>query len=405
MLQQTYAIGIGSVFALNLDPNGTSFWTGTLGGANVRKVNLATGAIEESWSTGLTDLYGLAVYGESRQVAAASTPVVATAARFQNPAPLACSPCAGRTGCHASSQSLISTSVTFKPKGRPCLGRTGPFRCGRTRSQTLAIALLWPCLPRHGHQTAVGGADASAWPVARRDEAQPARGNDVCPVKIALGACGICQISLRRPAQDHKPMIDKELLSWHEICFMPTADQPKRNPQSMNTLQNATAIFALSAGLALPAHAYTELTLDFTEPTGTVQSSDTIEIWATLSVVGDEPFSFDTNSTDEPIFGLPATLLPEFGNNYSEGAVRRSLRFPTPRPPCSSAAVAPEASPVAAATANTRSRPPPAPTPGSRWAAPTRLRRVIKKLPAAHPHANHGQRRQEHTSSTMWPSA
>ena len=64
VLQQTYAIGIGSVFALNLDPNGTSFWTGTLGGANVRKVNLATGAIEESWSTGLTDLYGLAVYGE-----------------------------------------------------------------------------------------------------------------------------------------------------------------------------------------------------------------------------------------------------------------------------------------------------------------------------------------------------
>ena len=64
VLQQTYAIGIGSVFALNLDPNGTSFWTGTLGGANVRKVNLATGLIEESWSTGLTDLYGLTVYGE-----------------------------------------------------------------------------------------------------------------------------------------------------------------------------------------------------------------------------------------------------------------------------------------------------------------------------------------------------
>lgn len=64
VLQQTYAIGIGSVFALNLDPNGTSFWTGTLGGSAVRKVNIATGAIEESWSTGLTDLYGLAVYGE-----------------------------------------------------------------------------------------------------------------------------------------------------------------------------------------------------------------------------------------------------------------------------------------------------------------------------------------------------
>lgn len=64
VLQQTYAIGIGSVFALNLDPDGNSFWTGTLGGASVRKVNITTGAIEQSWSTGLTDLYGLAVYGE-----------------------------------------------------------------------------------------------------------------------------------------------------------------------------------------------------------------------------------------------------------------------------------------------------------------------------------------------------
>lgn len=64
VLQQTYAIGIGSVFALNLDPNGTSFWTGATGGQAVRKINLTTGAIEESWSTGVGQLYGLTVYGE-----------------------------------------------------------------------------------------------------------------------------------------------------------------------------------------------------------------------------------------------------------------------------------------------------------------------------------------------------
>ena len=97
----------------------------------------------------------------------------------------------------------------------------------------------------------------------------------------------------------------------------------------MNTLQNATAIFALSAGLCVAgSRIYTELTLDFTEPTGTVQSSDT-EIRATLSVVGDEAFSFDTNSTDEPIFRPAGHLLPEYGNNYSEGLFDVAFLIPT----------------------------------------------------------------------------
>jgi hypothetical protein len=64
VLQQTYAIGIGSVFALNIDPNGTSFWTGATGGQEVRKINIATGAVEQSWSTGVGQLYGLTVAGE-----------------------------------------------------------------------------------------------------------------------------------------------------------------------------------------------------------------------------------------------------------------------------------------------------------------------------------------------------
>jgi WD40 repeat protein len=64
VLQQTYAAGIGSVFALNVDPNGTSFWTGSTGGTTIRKFNIATGALEASWDTGVGTLYGLAVYGE-----------------------------------------------------------------------------------------------------------------------------------------------------------------------------------------------------------------------------------------------------------------------------------------------------------------------------------------------------
>jgi hypothetical protein len=63
VLLNTYAIGIGSVFALNLDPNGTSFWTGATGGAAIRKINIATGAVEQSWNTS-GNLFGLSVFGE-----------------------------------------------------------------------------------------------------------------------------------------------------------------------------------------------------------------------------------------------------------------------------------------------------------------------------------------------------
>jgi sugar lactone lactonase YvrE len=62
-LIQTYPIGFG-VFALNLDPDGTSFWTGQTGGQEVRKIDIATGAVLQSWSTGEGQLFGLAVLGE-----------------------------------------------------------------------------------------------------------------------------------------------------------------------------------------------------------------------------------------------------------------------------------------------------------------------------------------------------
>jgi len=64
VLQQTYAIGIGSVFALNLDPDGTSFWTGSTGGTTVRQVRISDGSILQSWDTSGGQLFGLAVLGE-----------------------------------------------------------------------------------------------------------------------------------------------------------------------------------------------------------------------------------------------------------------------------------------------------------------------------------------------------
>ncbi len=55
-----------SFFALNLDPNGTSFWSGDFGTGDFFKFNIASGAIEAQTNTGTGNytLFGLAVEGE-----------------------------------------------------------------------------------------------------------------------------------------------------------------------------------------------------------------------------------------------------------------------------------------------------------------------------------------------------
>jgi len=63
-LQQTYTSGLGSVFALNLDPDGTSFWTGATGGQALRKIDIASGNTLTSFNATSGQLFGLAVFGE-----------------------------------------------------------------------------------------------------------------------------------------------------------------------------------------------------------------------------------------------------------------------------------------------------------------------------------------------------
>jgi hypothetical protein len=59
----TYAAGIGGVFALNLDPDGTSFWTAASGGVAVKEIRISDGAVEHSWNATGT-VFGLSVLGE-----------------------------------------------------------------------------------------------------------------------------------------------------------------------------------------------------------------------------------------------------------------------------------------------------------------------------------------------------
>ena len=72
---QTYdPNGEDNWFALNLDPNGTSFWSGSFGSSNFYRINIATGAVELgpiNTGTGGSSFFGLAVFGEITQAASA----------------------------------------------------------------------------------------------------------------------------------------------------------------------------------------------------------------------------------------------------------------------------------------------------------------------------------------------
>jgi hypothetical protein len=68
---QTYSMaslgitGESFLFALNLDPDGTSFWTAGYSTGKVRKVDIATGSVLQSWTAGIfASAGGLAIFNE-----------------------------------------------------------------------------------------------------------------------------------------------------------------------------------------------------------------------------------------------------------------------------------------------------------------------------------------------------
>jgi hypothetical protein len=72
-IMKTYTgfAGASELFALNLDPDGKTFWTGDIGGSTqVFHVDIATGTIIKSWAAskdGATEVAGLSVFGEITQ--------------------------------------------------------------------------------------------------------------------------------------------------------------------------------------------------------------------------------------------------------------------------------------------------------------------------------------------------
>ena len=66
---KTYTLaGAGFTFALNLDPNGTDFWTADINTGEVWEVNIVSGAIDENWfssyHSGSEPITGLVVFGQ-----------------------------------------------------------------------------------------------------------------------------------------------------------------------------------------------------------------------------------------------------------------------------------------------------------------------------------------------------
>jgi hypothetical protein len=64
-VSHTYTLPGGNfLFALNLDPSGTSFWTADIANGNIFDVDISSGNILHHFSGGSNDLTGLAVFGE-----------------------------------------------------------------------------------------------------------------------------------------------------------------------------------------------------------------------------------------------------------------------------------------------------------------------------------------------------
>jgi len=82
VLQTTYdATGENAWFALNLDPDGVTFWSADFGTSNVYRFNISTGAVVTSWNTGTgsNTVFGLALQGE---ITAATILFIHTLPRF-----------------------------------------------------------------------------------------------------------------------------------------------------------------------------------------------------------------------------------------------------------------------------------------------------------------------------------
>jgi hypothetical protein len=115
----------GLLFAVSVDPNGTSFWTGDSVSGDVWHVDLATGHVLQSFKTNPGTLYGLSVDG---QLMAATAPTVLAA----TPATLSTPQVSG----NFSSPTPVSAVLTNPDTGAPISGEPVTFTLNGSESCT-----------------------------------------------------------------------------------------------------------------------------------------------------------------------------------------------------------------------------------------------------------------------------
>jgi len=72
----------GTLFALNLDPDGTSFWTGDLDTNRISHINIADCALINSFLAGGGQLAGLSIFGERTEGGGGGTPKIPEPSSF-----------------------------------------------------------------------------------------------------------------------------------------------------------------------------------------------------------------------------------------------------------------------------------------------------------------------------------
>jgi hypothetical protein len=115
----------GLLFAVSVDPDGTSFWTGDSVSGKVWQVDLATGNVLQSFTTNPGTLYGLSVDG---QLMAATVPTVTAATPSTLSTPVASG--------NFSSPTPVSAVLTNSSTGAPISGEPVTFTLNGAESCT-----------------------------------------------------------------------------------------------------------------------------------------------------------------------------------------------------------------------------------------------------------------------------
>ncbi len=106
----------GELFAIALDPDGVSFWTGDAFSGDIYRIDIASGDVLQTIDTGSASLFGLSVNNE---IEVAAAPVVVTA----TPSALTIQPVSG----NFSSPTPVSAVLTDSTTNTPIPGETVTF--------------------------------------------------------------------------------------------------------------------------------------------------------------------------------------------------------------------------------------------------------------------------------------